>query len=154
MDKILNGSDALYFVGEQAAGHSTSGTLTLSSETKERAFKPAASVTSSQSTWKHKGIVGQSFSMQVEGLIDSAEAEAGYKVLFAAWKAHEPVTVMVKNRGATSPFLKGSAVITSLERTDPAQDDSTWSASFENDGAPDTLDADAIEALPNAESNS
>lgn len=151
MDKILNGSDALYFVGEKAAGHSTSGTLTLSSETKERAFKPAATAATSQSTWKHKGIVGQSFSMQVEGLIDCAEAEAGYKVMFKAWKDHEPVTVMVKNRGSEKPFLKGPAVITSLERTDPAQDDSTWSATLENDGAPETLDEDAIDALPDAE---
>jgi len=35
-------------------------------------------------------------------------------------------------------------VIASLERTDPAQDDSTYSISLENDGEPTTLDETAI----------
>ena len=42
------------------------------------------------------------------------------------------------------PYLEGSFVITSLERTDPAQDDSTYSIQLENNGEPTTLDEDAI----------
>ena len=41
---------------------------------------------------------------------------------------------------STEPYLAGSFVIASLERTDPAQDDATYQASFENDGEPDILD--------------
>ena len=39
-----------------------------------------------------------------------------------------------------SPYLEGKFVIASLERTDPAQDDSTYSVSLENDGEPTVLD--------------
>ena len=35
---------------------------------------------------------------------------------------------------AEKPYLKGKFVVSSLERTDPAQDDSTYSISLENDG--------------------
>ncbi len=44
----------------------------------------------------------------------------------------------------SKPYLEGSFVIASLERTDPAQDDVTYSISLENDGEPTTLDESAI----------
>ena len=47
-------------------------------------------------------------------------------------------------RDSLTPYLAGKCVITSLERTDPAQDDSTYSISLENDGEPTTLDEAAI----------
>lgn len=42
-------------------------------------------------------------------------------------------------------------IISSLERTDPAQDDSTYSVNLENDGEPDTLDESAITEPPETE---
>ena len=47
-------------------------------------------------------------------------------------------------RESETPYLVGKCVIASLERTDPAQDDSTYSISLENDGEPTTLDESAI----------
>ena len=47
-------------------------------------------------------------------------------------------------RESEKPYLAGMCVIASLERTDPAQDDSTYSISLENDGEPTTLDETAI----------
>lgn len=48
-------------------------------------------------------------------------------------------------RGKTDkPYLAGSFIIASLERTDPAQDDATYSISLENDGEPTTLDETAF----------
>ena len=41
------------------------------------------------------------------------------------------------------PYLTGKFVIASLERTDPAQDDATYSISLENDGEV-TIDPTAI----------
>ena len=73
------------------------------------------------------------------------ETECGFRELFALWKAGRPVTVKCMEReNSDQPYLEGSCVITSLERTDPAQDDSTYSISLENDGEPTTMDETAI----------
>ena len=42
------------------------------------------------------------------------------------------------------PYLAGSFIISSLERTDPAQDDSTYTINLDNNGEPDTLDETAF----------
>ncbi len=144
-----NGSDMLLYVGEKAVGSCTSHTTTFSSETKERAVKPVASATIGSGLWKKKGVVGLSYSISAEGLVFYNETEYGFKELFAAWKAGKSVTVKCMERAESTtatpkPYLVGACVIASLERTDPAQDDSTYSVSLENDGEPTTLDESAI----------
>lgn len=145
----VNGSDMLLYVGDSAVGSCASHTTTFNSETKERAVKPAASQVMGAGLWKRKGVVGLSFSISAEGLCFYDEAEYGYAQLLAAWKAGQPVTVKCMERAASStdtpsPYLVGDCVITNLERTDPAQDDSTYSIQLDNDGEPTTLDATKI----------
>ena len=140
-----NGSDMLLYVGGKAVGSCTSHTVTFNSETKERAVKPVASKAISSGFWKGKGVVGLSYSISGEGLVFYDETECGFRELFALWKAGKPVTVKCMEReNSDQPYLEGSCVITSLERTDPAQDDSTYSISLENDGEPTTMDETAI----------
>lgn len=140
-----NGSDMLVYVDGKAIGHCTSHTVTLNSETKDRAVKPAASNPVSVSLWKGKGVTGLSISISAEGLVFYGESESGYKSLYAAWKTGQSVSVKCMEReNSEKPYLAGKFVIASLDRTDPAQDDSTYSVSFENDGAPETLDETAL----------
>ena len=140
-----NGSDMLLYVAGKAVGHCTTHNTELNSETKDRAVKPEASKGISAGLWKGKGVVGLSISISADGLNCYGESESGYKALFAAWKAAKSVTVKCMEReNSDAPYLEGSFVITSLKRTDPAQDDSTYSISLENDGEPDTLNEDAI----------
>lgn len=140
-----NGSDMLVYVGGKAVGHCTSHTATFNSETKDRAVKPVASASLSAGLWKGKTVTGLSISISAEGLVHYDETESGFKELLAAWKTGAPVTVKCMERANDSePYLEGSFVITSLERTDPAQDDSTYSIQLENNGEPTTLDEDAI----------
>lgn len=141
---FCNGSDMLLYVGGKAVGSCTSHTTTFSSETKERAVKPVASAPLVSGLWKKKGIVGLSYSISAEGLIFYDETEYGFKELLAAWKTGNPVDVKCMERESETPYLVGKCVIASLERTDPAQDDSTYSISLENDGEPTTLDESAI----------
>ena len=141
---FCNGSDMLLYVGGKAVGSCTSHTTTFSSETKERAVKPVASAPLVSGLWKKKGIVGLSYSISAEGLIFYNETEYGFKELLAAWKTGNPVDVKCMERESETPYLVGKCVIASLERTDPAQDDSTYSISLENDGEPTTLDESAI----------
>lgn len=147
-----NGSDMLVYVGGKAVGHCTTHTTTLNSETKDRAVKPVATASISAGLWKGKGVTGLSISISAEGLVFYGESETGYKALYAAWKAGQSIEVKCMEReNSDKPYLKGKFVIASLERTDPAQDDSTYTVNLENDGEPDTLDETAITENPNAE---
>lgn len=141
---FCNGSDMLLYINGKAVGSCTSHTTTFSSETKERAVKPVASLGAQSGLWKKKGVVGLSYSISADGLVFYNETEFGYKSLFSAWKAGQSVTVKCMERESETPYLEGMCVIASLERTDPAQDDSTYSISLENDGEPTTLDESAI----------
>ncbi|WP_300132962.1 phage tail tube protein [Duncaniella sp.] len=144
-----NGSDMLVYVGGKAVGHCTSHTTTMNSETKDRAVKPVASKGISSGLWKGKGVTGLSISISAEGLVFYGETETGYKALLAAWKAGKSVEVKCMERAnSDKPYLKGQFIISSLERTDPAQDDSTYSINFENDGEPDIIDETAITEIP------
>ena len=141
---FCNGSDMLLYVGGKAVGSCTSHTTSFSSETKERAVKPIASANMASGLWKKKGVIGLSYSISAEGLVFYDETEYGFKELFAAWKEGKSVEVKCMERESEEPYLAGMCVIASLERTDPAQDDSTYSISLENDGEPTTLDESAI----------
>lgn len=144
-----NGSDMLLYVGSKAVGSCTSHTTTFNSETKERAVKPVATAGISGGLWKKKGVVGLSYSISAEGLVFYDETENGFKELFALWKSGKSVEVKCMEREQSEkPYLAGKCVIASLERTDPANDDATYSISLENDGEPTTLDENAITETP------
>jgi predicted secreted protein len=142
----INGSDILLKVGEKAIGHCTTHTLTFNSETKDRNVKPAASQGYSAGLWKGKGVTGLSISLSAEGLRYYGEAENGFTELSALWGAGKPVTVKAFEReGDATPYLEGSFVITNVEETSPAQDDTTYSIQLENDGEPTTYPGKASE---------
>ena len=141
---FCNGSDMLLYVDGKAVGSCTSHSTSFASETKERAVKPVASASIASGLWKKKGIIGQSVSLTAEGLVFYNETENGFADLLAAWKAGKSVDVKCMEReNSDKPYLTGKFVIASLERTDPAQDDSTYSISLENDGEI-TVDPTAI----------
>lgn len=140
-----NGSNMLLYLGENAFGHCTTHTATMNSETKDRAVKPLASKAKTNGMWKEKGVTGLSIAISAEGLIYDGETEASYGKMMEAWKSGQPVQIKCMQRGESKkPYLAGSFIITSLERTDPAQDDSTYTINLDNNGEPDTLDETAF----------
>lgn len=140
-----NGSNMLLYLGEDAFGHCTTHTATMNSETKDRAVKPAASKAKTNGMWKEKGVTGLSIAISAEGLIYDGETEASYGKMMAAWKSGQPVKIKCMQRcESKKPYLAGSFIISSLERTDPAQDDSTYTINLDNNGEPDTLDETAF----------
>ena len=135
----------LLYLGEDAFGHCTTHTATMNSETKDRAVKPAASKAKTNGMWKEKGVTGLSIAISAEGLIYDGETDASYQKMLAAWKSGQPVKIKCMQRGESKkPYLAGSFIISSLERTDPAQDDSTYTINLDNNGEPDTLDETAF----------
>lgn len=140
-----NGSNMLLYLGEDAFGHCTTHTATMNSETKDRAVKQLASKAKTNGMWKEKGVTGLSIAISAEGLIYDGETEASYGKMMAAWKSGQPVKIKCMQRGdSQKPYLAGSFIISSLERTDPAQDDSTYTINLDNNGEPDTLDETAF----------
>lgn len=140
-----NGSNMLLYLGEDAFGHCTTHTATMNSETKDRAVKPVASKAKTNGMWKEKGVTGLSIAISAEGLIYDGETEASYQKMLAAWKSGQPVKIKCMQRGESKkPYLAGSFIISSLERTDPAQDDSTYTINLDNNGEPGTLDETAF----------
>lgn len=141
----VNGGDVLISVGGKALGHCTSHTLTINTETKDRKVKAPASAAMAVSLYGSKGVVGVSISISAEGLLSYDESERNYKELSALCRAGKSVEVQIFEREKTAtPYLVGKFVITSLERTDPAGDDATYSISLENDGAPTKFDDTAL----------
>ncbi len=147
-----NGSDMLLYVGDKPVGHCSTHTTTINSETKDRAVKPVSTKGISSGLWKGKGVVGLSVSISAEGLCFYQETENGYKATLAMIAKGQSVDVKCMERGNDDkPYLTGKFVIASLERTDPAQDDATYSISLENDGEVNFDDA-AITETPEAAS--
>lgn len=107
-------------------------------------MKPVASAGISAGLWKNKGVTGLSVSISADGLVFYQESENGYKACLAMIAAGQSVTVKCMERGnSTTPYLTGQFVVASLERTDAAGDDSTYSISLENDGGV-TFDENAL----------
>ena len=140
----VNGSDMLLYINGKAVGHCSSHTTRFNAETKERAVKPVASLPKQQGKWKNKTVSGMSLSVSAEGLCFYKETENGYKESLALAAKGDSVDVKCMERGSEAPYLEGKFIITSLERTDPAQDDSTYSISLENDGMPTTFDSEVL----------
>lgn len=130
-----NGSDMLLYIDGKPVGHCSTHTVTINSETKDRAVKPVATASISAGLWKGKGVTGLSVSISAEGLCFYQETENGYKSTLAMISKGKSVEVKCMEReNSDKPYLTGNFVVASLERTDPAQDDSTYSISLENDG--------------------
>ncbi len=151
----VNGSDLLLYVNDKAIGHCTTHTSTFNSETKDVAVKPVASKPVSSGLWKGKVVTGLSISIATEGLRFYNEAETGFKGLFKEWIKGKSVKLKCLEREkSTEPYLVGQFVISSLEEVAGAQDNATYSANFENDGEPETLDDTAItETTPEGEAS-
>ena len=74
-------------------------------------------------------------SISTDCLVCKDEKGATYDELLEAMDSGEPVKLKYAYAGEEAKkYRVGLFVITSLQRNDPADDDSTYSASFENTG--------------------
>lgn len=123
-------------IGGKACGHCTSHTTTYTSETKDRAVKPAADAPAANAgLFKEKTVTGLSVQVKCEGLRFYGEEENGMKELLAKWKVGGTVDLKGFARGSDSaPYMSGSFIISSLEEAAPAGDDTTYNATFDNTG--------------------
>lgn len=142
MDKYVNGSDLLVSVAGTAIGHCTSHTATFNTETKDMAVKPVATEKKSAAAlFKSKRITGLSVQVKADGLMVYSETESGLKALLGKWKVGQSIELALFEReGDDTPYCSGNFIITSLEQTAPAGEDTTYSVTFDNDGSVDVAE--------------
>lgn len=146
MTGYKNGSDILVKLPDGAIGHCTTHTITYSTETKDVAVKPLASAAASAGKYKQKRIVGMSIQIKVSGMKFYSETESGFKAMLAKWALGASVAASAFERGNDqTPYLAGNFVISELTETNPAEDDTTYDATLDLDGAPTTLDASKLD---------
>ena len=122
-------------VGEQEKliGGSTSHNVSTSAETKSRSTKDVSG------KWDEKTVTKLSQTVKLDALVLTDTEKYSYDDMMALMKAGEPVKLRYGKKKESlaegDKSEEGMYVITSLERNDPANDDSTLSATFENSGA-------------------
>lgn len=136
--KYINGSDLLVSIDGKASGHSTGHTSTFNTATKERAVKPEASEPEGSGLWTEKSVTGLSVQVKCEGLRFYGESETGMNALLAKWKVGATVELKGFHRsGDNSPYMTGKFIVTTLEENAQANEDVTYSVTFDNSGPVD-----------------
>lgn len=134
----MNGSNVLFTVGGKGLGHSTTHSVTYNTETKERGVKPPVKEKTKNALFSGKGVTKMSISVHGEGFRYKGEEELSLDDIRKLWGIGRSVELSCFEReGDATPYLKGKFVITKVEETSPAQDDTTFTVDFENDGEPE-----------------
>lgn len=140
---IIEGRELMMYINTASGGATptytpqaaaTSHTITYSGETKERVTKDTAN-----GAYGEKKVTKLSVSIKCEALVSFGDA-AGYDKLLEVMKSREPVKLKYgfTQEQAGDKYEEGMFVITSLEQSSAAEEDATYSATFENSGAVET----------------
>lgn len=136
--EYMSGSNVLFTVGGKGLGHSTTHTITYSTETKKRGVKPPVKEKTKKALFSGKGVTEMSISVHGEGFRYKGEEELSLDEIRKLWGVGRNVELSCFEReGDATPYLKGKFVISKVEETSPAQDDATFTVDFENDGEPE-----------------
>lgn len=145
MADYINGSDLLVMVGDYCVGHCTSHEVSYTNETTTRNVKPVVTKSASSGTWVNKGIKSKSISVSLEGLQFYEETEHGKAYFLSVFAANNSAYLKIFERGKeSSPYVAGDFVLTEYKESAPANDDATYSATFENDGEPEVLETSNV----------
>lgn len=134
-DSIVNGSDVLVFIWNEAkskyemVANSTSSQITSSADAKDR-------VTKDTGKWKKKRVTGLTVQIKCDALVgmQDPEGKTGYNKLMEAHRAGTPVYIKYGTSKEGDTYESGYFIISSIDKTDAAQEDSTFSATFDNTG--------------------
>ena len=127
-----NGTDILIYVETSpnvftAVGGSVTNTLSINGE--------VIDVTTKDSQGWRELLQGlRSWSMSGEGKFDDAST-FGFEELFAKIEARTAVTIRFTDETLGETYYEGGAFVTSLEKTAPLEDATTFSFTFEGTGA-------------------
>ena len=145
--QYIEGRDLMLFIDTGSDGSpkwtptaaATSHQISYSGETKERVTKDTGNGAFSQKT-----VTKLSVSITCEAL-KTFNADCGFDSLLVLMKARKPVKLKYgfAQEESSDKYEEGMFVITSLEESSPADDDASYSATFENSGVVETKTASA-----------
>ena len=129
----IEGKDIMLYVNTGASEETPTYTATAaakshsikySGDTKERVTKD-----SGNGAWSEKRVTKLSVSIKVDALV-VFNADCGYDKLLEIMKSRKPVLLKYgyKEEETGDTYEEGKFLITDLEKTDSAEDDSTYSA--------------------------
>ena len=138
---VVQGRELMFFINGKAISCATSHSLIISAETTDAASKD-------DGKWKKKKVTKFDWNGKCDSLVSADEGANSYDAMFDAMIAGEPVEIVsgrpsnisddgVPEGGWTAPttnYYKGEALITSLERNDPDNENSTMSVTFDGSG--------------------
>lgn len=138
-ENAIAGKDVMVFIDGKTTALSTSCSLSLNASTSEAASKD-------DGVWENSIVTKLSWEIRVEALV--GETKTSYKELKTAMKTRKPVEIIYGKpanqnengipeggwEAPTTEYEKGKALITSLERNDPNDSNSTMSATFRGVG--------------------
>lgn len=124
---ILNGTVGLIAVGGTVISHLTSTDISFEMSTRD--------ATSKDSGGDKDVLEGlKSFGGSASGFF-AEDATFGFTDLFTSYTARTSLTILWASTTAGDVSYSGSAYITSLSRTDPTEESSTFEVTFEGTGA-------------------
>ena len=130
VDMSSDGSEPDY----KATAAATSHQISYSGETKERVTKDTGN-----GAFSEKSVTKLSVTITCEALT-VFDPDCGYDDLLAIFKSRKKVKLKYgfTQEASGESYEEGLFVITSLEQSSPADDDATYSATFENSGNVET----------------
>jgi predicted secreted protein len=148
MDKVnvVQGRDLMIFVNGKTISLATNHSLTISADVTETASKDSGK-------WKEKKITKFDWNAKCDSLVSVDDEANSYDAMYDAMIAGEPVDIIsgrpsnISDDGEpeggwispTTNYYKGKALITSLERNDPENDNSTMSIALDGTGKLDRV---------------
>ena len=124
---IQNGTLIALYIGSTKIANLVSNDLDLTMAVRD--------TTNKDNSGFKTGLGGMlSWSCSAEGMFDEA-ASYTFAHLFSVWQARTAVTVMLSSAVTGDHKYSGSALLTSLKRSNPLEANTTFSCSFEGTGA-------------------
>lgn len=137
----IAGKDLMIFINGKATALATSHSLNLNADTSDAASKD-------DGRWKRSKITKMGFEMTTEALVSADPGVDSFDAMYDLFVAGEEVDVVsgrpsnitddgVPEEGWTAPttnYYKGKALITSLQKNDPNNENSTMTISLLGNG--------------------
>lgn len=140
----VHGSNMILFATDDTTplGHSKSCKISNKATTKKRSTKEA----SNDGRWSDSSVSELAVTITSEGFKFTKEGEFGYDEMLVLWESGTPVRLKYAHRGEEKiKYRTGLFIITQLDEDSPADDDTTYSVTFENTGKVETVVVEAGE---------
>lgn len=142
MSTVTNGSDLMLFVGGKSIAFATTCKVTLTADTTDTSSKDV------DAGWTNKKIKKLSWTASSENLASDDGEGVSYDDLFALMIAKDPVVIVFTAKTSSTDNnapadgwvpkantgYTGNALLTSLEKTAPDNDNSTFTVSLDGTG--------------------